>query len=313
MSPTWKRYGGAAVIGLCAGWWAGCQTVRELGELGADIAVGAGVLTEEQGASLTRTTAALATAFERLTPENEYYIGRAVMAGLFGQTQNGQRRYPVYDRKDLTRYVNELGQTLALHSDRPETYGGYRFLVLDSEEINAFAAPGGLIVITRGMLRCCRTEDALAAVLAHEIGHIQFAHGLRSIQKSRITGAWTTVLAEAGKTFGPAELAEAVQAFEGSISDVTQTLVVNGYGRAAEREADAAAIAMLRRTGYDPHALVDMLGQMQPRLKAGGLDFAKTHPPPADRIREIRAKLTEAPAAPHAGRQQRFERMTKGV
>lgn len=313
MSPAWKRYGCAAAAGLCAGWWAGCQTMREVGELGTDIAVAAGAMTEEQGDSLKRSVNATVTAFEKLTPENEYYIGRAVIAGLLGQKQDGRARYPVLDRPDLNRYVNQLGQALALLSDRPETFGGYRFLVIDADEINAFAAPGGLIVITRGMVRCCRSEDALAAVLAHEIGHVQLAHGLHSISKSRFTGAWTTVLAEAGKTFGSRELAEAVQAFEGSISDVTKTLVVDGYSRGAERDADAAAVVILRRAGYDPHALVDMLEQMQQRLKPAGMDFAKTHPPPAARIRDIRAKLTQAPAAPHAGRKQRFDRMTKGV
>jgi beta-barrel assembly-enhancing protease len=313
MSPAWRRYGCAAAAGLCAGWWAGCQTVREIGELGAGIAVSTGAITEEQGESFKRGFGAAVTAFEKLTPENEYYIGRAVIADLLGRKQDGRARYPVLDRPDLNRYVNRLGQALALLSDRPETFGGYRFLVLDADEINAFAAPGGLIVITRGMVRCCRSEDALAAVLAHEIGHVQLAHGLHSIEKSRFTGAWTTVLAEAGKTFGSRELAEAVKAFEGSISDVTQTLVVDGYSRGAERDADAAAVAILRRAGYDPHALIDMLGQMEQRLKPDGLDFNKTHPPPAVRIRDLRAKLTEAPAPPHAGRKQRFDRMTKGV
>ncbi len=292
----------------------GCQAVKAVGELGTDIAVATGTMTAEQGESAKRTLNAAVTAAETLTPENEYYIGRSVMAGLLAQAQDGKPRYPVYDKSSLTDYVNTLGQALAMASNRPETFGGYRFLVLDADEINAFAAPGGLVVVTRGMIRCCQSEDALAAVLAHEIGHVQHQHGLKSIKKSRITGAVTTALAEAGKTLGGADLAEAVKAFEGSLQDVTQTLVVNGYGRAAEREADAAAVEILQRVGYDPHALIGMLEQMKKQLKPGGLDFAKTHPDPADRIRDIQKKLAGAPAfEPPSARQKRFERMMRGI
>lgn len=314
MNPRrWTPWMAGAVLAAGAA-LTGCQTMKAIGELGAGVAVATGAITPEQGQSIVRTTGAVGTAFEQLTPENEYYIGRAVMASLFAQKKTGgELRYPVYDRSELTAYVNELGQALALASDRPETFGGYHVLVLDAEEINAFAAPGGLIVVTRGMIRCCRSEDALAAVLAHEIGHVQHLHGLRAIKKSRITGALTTVLAEAGKTLGGKDLAAAVQAFEGSIQDVTQTLVVNGYGRAAERQADAAAVAILQRTGYDPHALVDMLTQMKGQLKPGGLDFAKTHPSPDDRIKELRPLIKTAPETAPAARQQRFQRAARGV
>jgi hypothetical protein len=117
--------------------------------------------------------------FEVFTPEQEYYLGRAVAATIAG-------KYKPYNDQKANRYVNRLGQTLAQFSDRPETYGGYHFRILDSDEINAFAAPGGLIFITRGMLRCTQHEDALAAVLAYEIGHVQYKHGLQEIKKSRL-------------------------------------------------------------------------------------------------------------------------------
>ncbi|MCX7817987.1 MAG: M48 family metalloprotease [Kiritimatiellae bacterium] len=280
---------------------AGCQTMKAVSETVAVVGVATGAVTEEQAQSIVRTGEALGSAMEQLTPENEYWIGRAVTATILS-------RYPPLDRPNLNRYVNLVGQTLALFSDRPETFGGYHFLVLDSEEINAFAGPGGLITVTRGMLRLCRTEDELAAVLAHEIGHVQHRHGLQAIKKSRWTGAFTTIVVEAGKTLGGADLAEAVRAFEGSISDVTQTLVNSGYGRAAEREADAAAVRILRAAGYDPHALVTMLDEMKRRLRPGGLDFAKTHPDPADRIRDVLKLIGEArgTTTTPAERQRRF-------
>lgn len=297
-----------ALPAVAALWLAsGCQAVKVLSEGVAVVGVATGTVTEQQAQSIVKTGEALGSAMEQLTPENEYWIGRSVTATILGS-------YKPYERPDVNRYVNQLGQSLALFSDRPETFGGYHFLVLDSDEVNAFAGPGGLITVTRGMLRLCKTEDALAAVLAHEIGHVQYKHGLRAIKRSRWTGAFTTMVVEAGKSLGSADLAEATKAFEGSIGDISQTLMNSGYGRAAEREADAAAIRILAQAGYNPSALVAMLEEMGKGHKPGGPGFAKTHPDPAVRIAEIRAMLSApSPVAPPAVRQQRFATVLQGV
>jgi predicted Zn-dependent protease len=285
----------------------GCEAVKVISEGVAAVGVATGTVTEQQAQSIVKTGEALGSAMEQLTPENEYWIGRSVTATILGS-------YKPYERSDVNRYVNQLGQSLALFSDRPETFGGYHFLVLDSDEVNAFAGPGGLITVTRGMLRLCKTEDALAAVLAHEIGHVQYKHGLRAIKRSRWTGAFTTMVVEAGKSLGSADLAEATKAFEGSIGDISQTLMNSGYGRAAEREADAAAVRILAQAGYNPSALVAMLEEMGKGHKPGGPGFAKTHPDPAVRIAEIRAMLSApSPVSPPAVRQQRFAAFMQGV
>ncbi len=260
----------------------GCKATQAI----VDMGVSSGVITEAQGESISKSTKAVARSFEDFTPEQEYYIGRSVGAVILN-------KYRPYNNKQANDYLNLLGQTLSKASDMPETFGGYHVLILDSEEINAFAAPGGLIFVTRGMLRCCRNEDAVAAVLAHEIGHVQAKHGLQAVKKSRITSAVITVGIEGTKTFGGEELAELTETFEDSISDVTATLVNNGYSRGSEREADKAALTILKRVGYDPDGLVDMLSVMSKRLKPGGLDFAKTHPSPASRIADIQGMIGE--------------------
>lgn len=294
---------GAAALWLAAG----CEAVKVVAQGVAAVGEATGTVTHEQAEAIAKTGGAMGSALEQLTPENEYWIGRSVTATILGS-------YKPYERADLNRYVNQLGQSLALFSDRPETFGGYHFLVLDSDEVNAFAGPGGLITVTRGMLRLCKTEDALAAVLAHEIGHVQYKHGLRAIKRSRWTGAFTTMVVEAGKSLGGADLAEATKAFEGSIGDVSQTLMNSGYGRAAEREADAAAVRILANAGYNPSALVDMLGEMAKGYKPGGLGFSKTHPDPAVRIAEVKAMLAApAPVAPPPARKQRFAGAMQGV
>ena len=162
-------------------------------------------------------------------------------------------------------------------------------------------------MISRGLIRCSRNEDALAAVLAHEVGHIEREHGLNAIEKGRKTAFMTTLALTAGKSYGRADLAELTKAFEGTISDITNTMVNSGYSRKSEFEADAAAVRILRSVGYNPEGLVDMLEQMQKQLQPGSHGFGSTHPSPKDRIDAVR-KIIGAPTiiAEPAARKQRF-------
>lgn len=281
----------------------GCEVVTTAAKVGA----AAGVLTPEQAAGIEKTAAAVEKTQEDITPSQEYYIGRTVGAVI-------TTKYKVYQNNGATRYINELGQTIATVSDLPETFGGYHFLILDSNEINAFAAPGGLIFVSRGLLRCCKSEDAAAAVLAHEIGHVEYRHGLNAIEKSRITNAFTTGLLEAGKSLTNTQVAQLTTIFEGSIQDITSTLINNGYSRAFEKEADQGAVEILRRSGYNPQGLIDMLRTMETKLKPGGLDFAKTHPAPEIRIESITETFGRfSPVNDQLKRQERFRKALAGI
>ena len=226
--------------------------------------------------------------FQELSPEEEYYLGRSVAATIAGQ-------YKAYPDQQANLYLNELGQTLAQFSDRPQTYGGYHFQILDADEINAFAAPGGFIFVTRGLLRCAQREDAVAAVLAHEIGHVELKHGLAAINKSRRNQAYVEVGLEVAQDKMNEQAARLVGLLEDSIKDITVTMMNNGYSRSLEREADEASVTILKRAGYDPNGLIDVLKVMATKLDPKGKDFAKTHPTPADRIKDIQ-KLTGSTA-----------------
>ncbi|MCE5244164.1 MAG: M48 family metallopeptidase [Syntrophobacteraceae bacterium] len=286
----------------------GCETTQSGGgAVGGVLGAVAGSVLPVPADSLVRAGTAIGKTFQDITPEQEYYIGRTVAANILA-------KYPVYANDDATMYLNVLGQTLAQVSDRPETFGGYHFLILDSPEINAFAAPGGFILVTRGMIHLCKTEDALAAVLAHEIGHIQGQHGLRAIKTGRLTTAFNILAMEAAKSYGPSQLAQLTEAFEGSITDITSTLMNNGYSRDLEFEADQSALTILKRVGYAQGALTVMLAEMKMQLKPGGAGFASTHPEPADRIQKIGAASgkTQAISCP-APRQQRFQTVMGGV
>ncbi len=282
---------------LAAALFVGCDTVAEQG---AQLAREAGLISDEEAESITRGAQAVQKTWQDLTPEQEYYIGRAVTAQVL-------QSYPPLDRPQANAYVNLLGQSLAVFSERPETFGGYHFLLLDSDEINAFAGPGGLIVVTRGMLRCCQSEDELAAVLAHEICHVAKRHGLSAIKQGRLTEAFTIIAAESAKQFGDEELASLTREFEGSVSDVVMTLTTSGYSRTQEREADVAAVELLRRAGYPAGAMLTMLNRMDERLAdSGGLGFAKTHPSARSRADALRAVMTETETVSDPVRQQRF-------
>ena len=276
----------------------GCSTVAEYSTMAGQAA---GVITADQAASINRTAVAVEKTFKDITPEQEYYIGRSVAATVLAT-------YKPYDQAALNQYLTVLGQTLAQYSDKPETFGGYHFLVIETDEINAFAAPGGLILVSRGLLRCCRSEDALAAVLAHEIGHVQNQHGLRAIKTGRLNSALTIFAVEAGKNLVGDNLAEVVKAFEGSITDISSTLMNSGYSRSLENEADAAAVQIMLRAGYNPNALADMLTEMKTRLASDARGFGKTHPSPDVRIQHVNGLIVSQPAAAApAARQQRFD------
>jgi predicted Zn-dependent protease len=285
----------------------GCKSMEAVTNIGTSIGVATGRITESQAESISKSAKAVAKTFKDFTPEQEYYIGRTIAAVILN-------KYRPYSDQKANDYINLLGQTLAKASDMPETFGGYHFLIQDSDEINALAAPGGLIFITRGILKLCKTEDAVAAVLAHEIGHVQAKHGLQAIKKSRVTSAITTLGVEGAKSFGGEELAGLTKTFENSIADITATLVNNGYSRNFERQADQAAVTILQRVGYDPNGLVAMLQVMGENLKPGGHDFAKTHPSPQSRIVDIQKIIgTYATVNKPDTRQQRFLAALGGI
>ena len=298
---------GIAAAALALAWMtAGCEMVNQATSIAADVAAGTGVITQDQAESTKRVGTAVTKTFQDITPEQEYYIGRTVAATVLTS-------YKARADQNLNAYLNEVGQALAQFSTKPETFGGYHFLTLDSDDINAFAAPGGLILATRGLLKCCQTEDELAAVLAHEIGHVEKVHGLRAIKTGRLNSALTILAVEAGKNLAGEQLAEVTKAFDESINDISSTLLNSGYSRKLEYEADAAAVAILKQAGYTPGALVAMLENMQKNWDSSRKDFAATHPAPADRIKELQKIGVTSSTASSNSRQQRFLAATKSL
>ncbi len=256
-----------------------CETVQPVAEVATQVGVLSGKIDEQEAGKIQKTVGALAKSFEDLTPEQEYYLGRSVAANILSQ-------YKPYENQQLTNYLNLIGKTCSLASTRPETFGGYHVLALDSDEINAFAAPGGLIFLTKGLLRCCKTEDEVAAVVAHEIAHIQYKHGLQAIRQDRMTNIVKALLEETLQD-QISENKELANLFEGSIQDISATLITNGYSQTQEFKADQGAMVILGNLGYSQGALISVLQSMRKRFTSGKHDFRQTHPSPESRIAEI--------------------------
>jgi len=294
------------VLGLiAASFFAACSAVQQ----GADILAGAGKISESDRKTIVQTSQAVRSTFSDITEEEEYYIGRAVAALVLSQ-------YPAYDNEALTRYLNTVGQAVVYFSDRPETYAGYHFLVLDTDEVNAMSAPGGFIFVSKGLLNRCKNEEMLAAVLAHEVGHVSARHGLQSIKKSRLVDAFRIMGKEAARRYGPEELSQLTEVFEGALGDVVETLVVRGYDRKYEYEADELALKSAAAIGYAPQGLLDFLQTMVgDSSTASGKGWFKTHPAAADRIEKAKAKTAGMGKLPLEDpvRTKRFQQSTAGL
>ena len=157
---------------------------------------------------------------------------------------------PLYQDEAINAYVNEVGQRVAAASDRPDIE--YHFFVIDSPDINAFALPGGYIYINRGLLYYFQNEAQLAAVLGHEIAHVTARHHVRQRSASAgrnigavfagiLTGSYT--VASAAAEWGNAAAA--------------------GYGREMELEADGYGAKYMKKAGYSPDAMIDVLALLK--------------------------------------------------
>jgi predicted Zn-dependent protease len=277
---------GAAVLLVSFGLlcWS-CQSVAEATSTGAQIAGALGVINTETADAISKSSKAIGRAWEEITPEQEYYIGRAVAANIF-------ERYDIWDGSPaLTKYLNEICKTIVINSPRPEIYSGYHAAILDSSEINAFATSGGHILITRGLIACTNSEDALAAVIAHEIGHIQLQHSIKAIKNSRITNALLVTGTSAAGVLGNNEIRELAGVMDESVNEIINTLVDRGYSRDQEFDADTAALALMAAAGYDPSSLVAMLRLLEQNQGSRSVGLTKTHPTPAQRIANVEKSL----------------------
>jgi predicted Zn-dependent protease len=215
-------------------------------------------------------------AFSDLEESEEIELGRSIAAAVGA-------RYKVSRDRSLTKYVALVGNTVAAVSDRPDLR--YYFAVLDSDEVNALAAPGGFVFVTRGALTLMPDEAALAGVLGHEVGHIALRHHGETIKAQKRKS-----LAVSGLQQGLAFTS--VGAFSGLIGATADALaeqiILKGHSRGEEMESDKVGFQYAARAGYDPAGLREFLAALSAKgaADAGVAKFFSTHPGTEDRLRE---------------------------
>ena len=218
-----------------------------------------------------------------LSEEAEVELGRLAAAEI-------EKGLTLLTDDTVTSYVSELGQALAARSGR--SHLTYQFKVVDAAEINAFALPGGFIYVHRGLIEAAGTEDELAGVLGHEIGHVVARHGAKQAQRAAIASLGLRVL---GSVLG--------RGTGGQIGTMAAELVTAGtfmrFSRDAEREADRLGAKNVVAGGHDPHGMVTFFEKLD-MLREGQANaverFFASHPSPAERVSNIQdlvVSLTE--------------------
>lgn len=219
------------------------------------------------------------SAFQEDDVKAEIEFGRVLAARILG-------KYPSYDNDKLNEYVNKVGKGLAQFSNRPEIE--FRFAVIDTNIVNAFAAPGGYIFVTKGALRKMQDEAELAAVLAHEIAHVTEKHIVKELN---IKGTETSAVSGFAQVLGGGSgTAKAV--FSQIVDQAAEILFEKGLKKQDEFDADRVSIIITSTAGYDTLAIRRYLK----KLSGAGNEtkaLIDTHPSFEERIKNVDSVLAD--------------------
>jgi predicted Zn-dependent protease len=259
----------------------GCKVIESTGDTLAKATEGTAA------SSLFSGMARAAESMRDYSPAEEHYIGRSVAAQILSQ-------YTVLPDASLQEYVNLVGLSVLAAPEPRKTLTGYHFIVLEGQEVQAVSTPGGFVFLTEGAVRKAKDEDELAAVLAHEIAHVSLNHGIGAIKAATRKKSFGLLAQSAGQVAQAAaakgsarqqDLAQLATVFGDAVQDITGQLLVKGYSRETELEADKKATVYLQSSGYARAALASYLRSLGGAGGKGG--WFATHPSPNDRIQEL--------------------------
>jgi len=206
------------------------------------------------------------------SPENDAKLGRQYAAPIEKELDG---RIP---DENLQRYINEVGQKIARVCHRPDL--SYHFTAVETKMTNALALPGGYIFITRGLLKEMKTEGQLAAVLAHEVGHVVARDTMAALSRQL---SMTAIVAAAHVGGAPGRVTRAV--------DLTSAMLSLQYSREDEKEADLTGLSYMTQAGYDPNGIVQMMQILGELQTVRPIEFFSTHPNPESRIAYLKEKI----------------------
>lgn len=225
-------------------------------------------VTETQAADAKPSKTESTINWQNPSQAEEIALGREIAGNLLGAA-------PLVKDETLQKYVNSVGRWVASQSERPDL--PWRFGVIESDDLNAFAAPGGYVMVTKGLYRKLTNEAQLAGVLGHEIGHIVKKHQLKVLQKQQLLNIGASFLSnKIGKDN------KLVSKAIGSGAEIS----ARSLDKSAEYEADRLGTSFATRAGYEPFGLAEVLQTLGETSKNDGsvaLLF-KTHPLPDERL-----------------------------
>jgi predicted Zn-dependent protease len=196
-----------------------------------------------------------------------------------GAAQDVERKLKLLNDAVVQNYVKNVGNRIVRIVDRRDIK--YYFKVIDAPQINAFALPGGWVYIYTGLLKQLNNEAQLAAVLAHEIAHIVARHGVKRLQLALGGSLIAGLIARDSKTIAKA-------------SKIVLSLVMKGYSRKDEFEADKFGTYYLAKTGYNPRGMIEVLEilkSLEGRTPSKLETLFRTHPPTKDRIKKVNSQI----------------------
>lgn len=218
----------------------------------------------------------VAKANEEMSEPEEIALGRELAARVLGAA-------PLVEDAELQRYVNRVGLWVAMQSERPNL--PWRFGVISSTDVNAFAMPGGIVLITSGLYDRLRDEAELAGVLGHEVAHVVQKHQLEAIKKASGQALFQDMAGEAISSSND----QLVREFGDEVLNAGMNIFAKGLDRNDEYDADARGMVLAARGGYNPFGLAGVLQTLDASGGAeGGMALMlSTHPSPADRIERL--------------------------
>lgn len=197
------------------------------------------------------------SAAAKIDAGREYAIGYAVAKRVLPM----YRPLPPGDKRSM--YVNSVGQVLAAASNDPMVFAGYRVMLVESQEVNAFALPGGFLFVTTAMLDFVKDEDELACVIAHEIAHVELRHGMKSVGNDAIMKLFSIARDIVGKDAKSADERKELDKMMDMVAEIFMKCIRDGYGTKLEGQADWRGVQLAARLGYDSSAFFDVVQRLR--------------------------------------------------